>query len=107
MENQIYAYHAEMCQVLSHPKRLEAINILRDGEMSVTDLSQKLGLTVGNLSQHLSMMKERHVLLTRKEGNMVYYRIANPKLIRCFDMMREMLFEQIRQDAALIQGKTS
>ncbi len=75
--------------------------------MSVTELSQKLGLTVGNLSQHLSMMKERHVLLTRKEGNMVYYRIANPKLIRCFDMMREMLFEQIRQDAALIQGKTS
>lgn len=107
MEDQIYAYHAEMCQVLSHPKRLEAINVLRDGEMSVTELSQKLGLTVGNLSQHLSMMKERHVLLTQKEGNMVYYRIANPKLIRCFDMMREMLFEQIRQDAALIQGKTS
>ena len=107
MEDQIYAYHAEMCQALSHPKRLEAINVLRDGEMSVTELSQKLGLTVGNLSQHLSMMKERHVLLTRKEGNMVYYRIANPKLIRCFDMMREMLFEQIRQDAALIQGKTS
>ena len=107
MEDQIYAYHAEMCQVLSHPKRLEAINVLRDGEMSVTELSQKLGLTVGNLSQHLAMMRERHVLLTRKEGNMVYYRIANPKLIRCFDMMREMLFEQIRQDAALIQGKTS
>ena len=103
MEDQIYAYHAEMCQVLSHPKRLEAINVLRDGEMSVTELSQKLGLTVGNLSQHLSMMKERHILLTRKEGNMVYYRIANPKLIRCFDMMREMLFEQIRQDAALLE----
>src|SRR4030043_912374 len=103
MEDQIYQYHAEMCQVFSHPKRLEAINVLRDGEMSVTELSQKLGLTVGNLSQHLSMMKERHVLLTRKEGNMVYYRIANPKLIRCFDMMREMLFEQIRQDAALLE----
>ena len=107
MEDQIYQYHAEMCQVFSHPKRLEVINVLRDGEMSVTELAQRLGLSVGNLSQHLSMMKERHILLTRKEGNMVYYRIANPKLIRCFDMMREMLFEQIRQDAALIQGKTS
>ena len=105
MENQLYAYHAEMCQVFSHPKRLEAINVLRDGEMTVTELSQKLGLTIGNLSQHLSMMKERHILLSRKEGNMVYYRIANPKLIRCFDMMREMLFEQIRQDAALLEVK--
>ena len=105
MEDQIYAYHAEMCQVFSHPKRLEVINILRDGEMTVSELAQRLGLTVGNLSQHLSMMKERHILLSRKEGNMVYYRIMNPKLIRCFDMMREMLFEQIRQDAALIPNK--
>ena len=105
MEDQIYAYHAEMCQVFSHPKRLEVINVLRDGEMTVTELSQKLGLTVGNLSQHLSMMKERHILSSRKEGNMVYYRIANPKLIRCFDMMREMLFDQIRQDAALLDVK--
>jgi ArsR family transcriptional regulator len=106
MEDQIYAYHAEMCQVFSHPKRLEVINVLRDGEMTVTELSQKLGLTLGNLSQHLSMMKDRHILLSRKEGNMVYYRIANPKLIRCFDMMREMLFEQIQQDAALIKART-
>ena len=106
MDDQIYQYHAEMCQVFSHPKRLEAINILRDGEMSVSELAQKLELTIGNLSQHLSMMKERHILLTRKEGNMVYYRILNPKLIRCFDMMQEMLFDQIKQDAALIGAKT-
>ena len=105
MEDQVYIYHAEMCQVFSHPKRLEAINVLRDGEMSVSELAEKLGLAQGNLSQHLSLMKERHILLTRKEGNQVFYRIANPKLIRCFDMMREMLFEQIRQDAALIEIK--
>lgn len=104
MEDQIYAYHAEMCQVFSHPKRLEVIDTLRDGEMTVGDLSRKLRLTSGNLSQHLSMMKERRILLCRKEGNMVYYRIASPKLIKCFDMMREMLFEQIRQDAALIRN---
>ena len=105
MDDQIYQYHAEMCQVFSHPKRLEVINVLRDGEMSVTELAQKLELTIGNLSQHLSMMKERHILLTRKEGNMVYYRILNPKLIRCLDMMREMLFDQIKQDAALLEVK--
>jgi DNA-binding transcriptional ArsR family regulator len=104
MEDQIYQYHAEMCQVFSHPKRLEVIAVLRDGEMSVSELAQILKLTVGNLSQHLAMMKERHILLTRKEGNMVYYRIANPKLLHCMDMMRDMLFEQIRQDAALLES---
>jgi len=105
MEERIYEYHAEMCQVFSHAKRLEVINVLRDGEMTVTELADKLGLTVGNLSQHLHMMKDRHILLSRKEGNQVYYRIANLKLIRCFDMMREMLFEQLRQDAALVAAE--
>jgi DNA-binding transcriptional ArsR family regulator len=99
LENQIYTYHAEMCQVFSHPKRLEVIDLLRDGEMTVSELAQN------NLSQHLSLMKTRHILLTRKEGNQVYYRIANPNLIQCFEMMQEMLFEQIRQDAALIETK--
>ncbi len=107
MEDRIYQYHAEMCQVLSHPKRLEVINVLREGEMTVTELAQKLGLPIANLSQHLNMMKDRHILSATKRGNMVYYRITNPNLIRCFDMMREMLFEQIRQDAALIQNRTS
>jgi ArsR family transcriptional regulator len=106
MEDQIYFYHAEMCKVFSHPKRLELINVLRDKEMSVGELSQKLGLAIGNLSQHLAMMRERRILVSRKEGNMVYYRIANLRLLEAFDLLKEILFEQIRQDAALIQNRT-
>ncbi len=104
MEGQIYTYHAEMCKVFSHPKRLELIDVLRDKEMSVGELSHKLGLALGNLSQHLAMMRERRILISRKEGNVVYYRITNPRLLEAFDLLREIMFEQIRQDAALIQG---
>ncbi len=107
MEDQIYAYHAEMCKVFSHPKRLELINLLRDKEMSAGELGERLGLTPANMSQHLTMMRERHILISRKEGNVVYYRIANPRLLEAFDLLREILFEQIRQDAALIQDRTS
>ncbi len=104
MEDQIYVYHAEMCKVFSHPKRLELINLLRDKEMSAGQLGEGLGLAPANLSQHLTMMRERHILASRKEGKVVYYRIANPRLLQAFDLLREILFEQIRQDAALIQG---
>ena len=107
MEDQIYFYHAEMCKVFSHPKRLELINILRDKEMSVGELSQMLGMALGNLSQHLVMMRQRHILVSRKEGNVVYYRITNPRLLEAFDLLREIMFEQIRQDASLIQGGAS
>ena len=106
MDDQIYTYHAEMCKVFSHPKRLELIDVLRDREMTVNELAERLGLAPANLSQHLAMMRERHILVARKEGNLVYYRIANPKLLQACDMLREMLFEQIRQDAALIHVKS-
>lgn len=102
MEDYIYTYHAEMCKVFSHPKRLELISLLREKEMSVNELSEKLGLTQANLSQHLAMMRERRILVSRKEGSAVYYRIANPRLFQAFDLLREILFEQIRHDAALI-----
>ena len=49
------------------------------------------------------MMRERRILACRKEGNTVYYRIANPKLMQAFDLLREILVEQIRQDAKLIR----
>ena len=107
MENQLYTYHAEMCKVFSHPKRLELINILREKEMSAGEIGERLRITPANLSQHLTMMKERRILVSRKEGNAVYYRITNPRLLEVFDMLREILFEQIRQDAALIQGRTN
>jgi ArsR family transcriptional regulator len=107
MEDRVYSYHAEMCKVFSHPKRLELINVLRGKEMSVGELGEKLGLAPANLSQHLAMMRERHILASRREGNMVYYRITNPQILEAFDLLREILFEQIRQDAALIQGKIS
>ncbi len=107
MEDQLYTYHAEMCKVFSHPKRLELINIIRDKEMSAGELGEKLELTPANLSQHLTMMRERHILVSRKEGNVVYYRIANPRLLEAFDLLREILFAQIRQDAALIRGRTN
>ena len=107
MEDQLYVYHAEMCKVFSHPKRLELINLLREKEMSAGELGGRLGLSPANLSQHLAMMRERHILTSRKEGNVVYYRIANPRLLEAFDILREILFQHIRQDAALIQGRTS
>ncbi len=102
MEDQIYIYHAQMCKMLSHPKRLEIINLLRDGEMNVTELSLKLHMTPANLSQHLALMRQRNILIARKDGNSVYYRLANTRFLEAFDILREILVEQIRRDANLV-----
>lgn len=105
IEQELCSIHAEMCKVFSHPKRLELLNILRDQEYNVSELANKLGMSIGNLSQHLTMMKQRRVLATRKEGNEVYYHLANPKLSKVFDLMRKILMEQIERDGELLEAK--
>lgn len=103
VEKDLYRRHADFCKVISHPTRLQIIDILHDGEMSVTDLAKQLQVAVGNLSQHLNLMKQRRVLESRKEGNSVIYRLANPKMIKACCLIREILFEQMQQDTSLLK----
>ncbi len=101
-EKELYALHADMCKVFSHPTRLAILNALRDEEMSVSDIAERAGVSVSSTSQHLSLMKERHILETRKVGNQVFYRLVNPKMVKAFDLMREIMYEQIQKQSALI-----
>lgn len=94
---QIYELHAEVCKTLANPKRIEIINLLRSGEKSVAWLLIKTGLLKANLSQHLSVMRQRGIVKNRKEGLTVYYRIANQKIVKACDLMREVLFEQMEE----------
>ncbi len=103
VEKDLYRKHADFCKVISHPTRLQIIDILHDREMAVTDLAAELQITVGNLSQHLSLMKQRRVLASHKEGNSVIYRLANPKMIKACCLIREILFEQMQEDTALLK----
>jgi ArsR family transcriptional regulator, virulence genes transcriptional regulator len=103
MERELYKWHADMCKVFSHPTRLEILNVLRAREIPVTELAKRLGVAIGNLSQHLNMMKQRRVLASRKEANNVYYRLANPKVLKAFDLMREILLEQMRRESDVVR----
>lgn len=102
LDRQVYELHAEMCKVLSHAKRLQIVNTLRESEMTVSELVEKTGITMANLSQHLSMMRSRRILATRRVGNSIYYHLANPKMLKAFDTLREVLFEQIEADGTLL-----
>ena len=103
IERELYEWHADMCKVFSHPTRLEILNVLRDQEMAVTELAKRLGVAIGNLSQHLNMMKQRRVLASRKVANNVYYRLANPKVLKAFDLMREILLEQMGHESVVVR----
>jgi ArsR family transcriptional regulator len=102
MKRQLNARHAEMCKVFSSPTRLGIIDTLRDREMRVSQLAATLNVAVPNLSQHLAVMRGRGILIGRKDGNQVFYRVANPKLLQAFDLLREILIDQIQAESALV-----
>lgn len=97
MKDKLYELHAQMCQVFTSPKRLEVINLLRDKELSVGELAKMSRLPQANLSQHLSILRAEGIVETRREGVMIYYSLANPRIIKAFDIIREMLLERLAQ----------
>ena len=102
IDDQVYALHASVCQTLANPTRLKILNALRDQEISVAELARRTGTSMPNLSQHLAILRQRRVVLTRREGVTIYYRIANPKILQAFDIMRDVLFEQLSEGRRLV-----
>jgi ArsR family transcriptional regulator len=102
-DRKIYELHARICRTFSHPKRLEILNLLRDGELPVSQLAEQMGVSLANVSQHLAVLRDKGVVVTRREGVSVYYRVSNPKIIQACDLMREVLFEQLAHSGQLAQ----
>ncbi len=100
----IYELQADICKIFSNAKRMEIINILKDREMSAGDLIGKTGLSKANLSQHMSVLRSKGVVLTRREGLNIFYRIANPKIIQACHLMREVLLEQLQEKGKMISS---
>jgi DNA-binding transcriptional ArsR family regulator len=102
----IYELHAGICHTLANPKRLEIIDKLRGRELSVTELTEALEISQANLSQHLSLMRQRGIVTTRREGLNIYYSLSNPKIIQACDLMRQVLVEYLEAGAELAREQS-
>ena len=98
----IYELQAEISKTIAHPLRIAIIHTLKDGEKTVNQLTEKLGASQSNISQHLAILRQRQIVKTRKDGTNIYYRVASAKISKACDMVREVLIEQLseRQELA-------
>jgi ArsR family transcriptional regulator len=92
---------AELCKSLSDPKRLHIIRELRESERTVSELTGILGIKQSNTSQHLAILRKIGVVSPRKEGNMVYYKLAHPKIAEACDLVHEVIAEQLQNSQRL------
>ncbi len=103
MGKELYKIHAEMCKVFSNSTRLEILNLLKDKELSVTELTAETKLSQANVSQHLSIMKSKGILVSNRKGKNIYYKLSNPKIIKAFDIIREVLIEKLKKNGKIIK----
>ena len=98
----LFELQSEVCKTLASPKRLEILNSLKDGEKTVSELVEILGVPKANVSQHLAVMRHKGILKTRREGVNIYYSVSNAKVIHACILMREVLTEQMQEKSKLI-----
>lgn len=96
----LHRFKADFFGTLAHPTRIRIIELLRDGEKSAGELVTALGLEQSNVSQHLARLREKNILVARKQGIGVFYGIRDPKLFQVLDLLREYFHEHLSE----IQG---
>lgn len=88
---EIFRLQAAVCKTLSHSTRLIIVHQLRTGEKSVGQLVSSLGLPQGNVSRHLSALRTRGIVSSRRDGTMVYYGLTSPSIGEACDLVRRFL----------------
>jgi ArsR family transcriptional regulator len=82
--------YAAVGRALSDPKRLCVLERLSRGERSVSDLSREVGCHVPNMSQHLAVLRGAGLVIARREGSTVYYRLADPRVLEAYRLIKEV-----------------
>jgi DNA-binding transcriptional ArsR family regulator len=81
---------SELLKALSHESRLLILCLLVDGEKSVSDLEQRLGLPQAGVSQHLARLRADGLVAARREGRMIFYRIATPEVTKVIATLHDI-----------------
>lgn len=101
VRDDIYKMHAQICKALADPKRLLILNELREGEKTVGEMAASLELPQATVSQHLAILRQRALVYSRRKGVNIFYRIANTKVLSAFDLLREVMTEQLEKEREL------
>jgi ArsR family transcriptional regulator len=90
--------------VLAHPTRIHIAECLKDSELSVGDLLDRIPVEPANLSQHLALLRSKGLVVNRKDGNQVFYRLRDPLLSEVLDSMRTYFHKHLEESLSMLQG---
>ena len=95
MQDSLRVFKAEFFKALAHPARIKILELLRGGEMSVTELQEKLEIESSSVSQNLAVLRNKKIVDSRKAGTTVYYSVRDPAVFELLDAARRIFNNQL------------
>lgn len=89
-EKDAYSRCSELFKIMSNAKRLEIMNIIKDKEVTVNEISEILGTRKSNTSQHLAYLRYTGIVVARRDGKNIYYKLVDPRIIEPCKILSEI-----------------
>jgi ArsR family transcriptional regulator len=103
MRDPVRQFKAEFFKALGHPARLKILELLRDGESSVTELQTRLEIEPAAVSQQLAVLRSKNIVVPRKEGTSVYYGVRDPEVFALLDVARKIFHNQLIDTQSVLE----
>jgi DNA-binding transcriptional ArsR family regulator len=98
MEARAYRWQARVAKALAHPTRIAILEMLRRGEICVCEMGPELEASQANVSQHLAVLRDSNLVVARRDGTRMMYRVTDERVFRVLDLMGSIAHDQL--DAA-------
>jgi DNA-binding transcriptional ArsR family regulator len=98
METRAYEWQARVARALGHPTRIAILEMLRRGEVCVCEMGPELEASQANVSQHLAILRDNNLVVARRDGTRMMYRVTDERVFRVLDLMGSIAHNQL--DAA-------
>ncbi len=102
MPEALRRFKADIFQALAHPTRIAIIELLGEVELSAGDLMARLGMEQANVSQHLTVLRAKRLVVNRKVGNQVFYSVRDPIINKVLALMRRYFQKYLKESLELL-----
>ena len=104
LTKEINQLHANICSAISEPNRILLLYAIDEKDRNVNNLANTVGISQSAASRHLKVLKERGLILANKEGPQVIYTLADDRIIKALNMLRELMLDNLAQRADLLNA---
>jgi DNA-binding transcriptional ArsR family regulator len=102
-QKSIFDIQADLCHCMSNALRIEIVHLLRDGPQRVSEIARLTRQSQATISRHLRVLRNGNIVIANRHAQDVFYQIANPKIMRICDLMREVLVEEAYRRSQLME----